>query len=428
MNSRKAKRFISRNRGRVFALRFAVAAVLASHGLHANEDAETDSFRIKAHGEPVTDAAITNEIAGYARLATQAADQAKWPLAEHFLELLANLPAPAAEKKTAFSEIGASYEKQRIFSKAIAIYEKMLDLYPSDSDAPELIFKLGLLYRETGAYQRAISRFYSVLNSALKVNGRGFDAYRKLTQRAQLEIADTYLLAGDHERAAKFYNLLNRLELPPAERARVRFKSAHCQYLSGDLDGAIASARTVLTEFPEDTSAPECRYILASALRSQHKPKESFDAVLSLLREEKARKDKAPDQWVYWQKKTGNEFANDFYQQGDFMSALTIYQTLARLSEDPEWQWPVIYQMGLCFERLRLVARAADSYKYIVDESQKPARSEKPLPESATSLVQMARWRGEQLAWQHTTETQLTHLLGEPLAPAAVEQIPKPLR
>ena len=429
MNSRKAKRPISRSNTRVLTLTLAVVAVLASRSSRANEAAEEpDSFRIKALKEPATDAAITNEIAGYARLATQAADEAKWPLAEHFLELLVNLPAPAAEKKTALSEIGARYEKQRIFSKAIAIYEKMLELYPADTDTPELLFKVGLLYRETGAYQRAITRFYSVLNSALKVNGRGFDAYRSLTQRAQVEIADTYLRAGDHVQAAKFYSLLSRLELPPAEQARVRFKSTHCQYLTGDLNGAVASARTFLTDFPDDSSAPECRYILASALRSQRQPKEAFDAVLALLREERARKDKAPDQWIYWQKKTGNEFANDFYQQGDFTSALTIYQTLARLSEDPEWQWPVIYQMGLCFERLRLGGRAAEAYKFIIDESQKPARAEKPLPESTTNLVQMARWRGEQIAWQHTTETQFSHLLGEPLAPAPVAPLPKPIR
>ena len=45
------------------------------------------------------------------------------------------------------------------------------------------------------------------------------------------------------------------------------------------------------------------------------------------------------------------------------MSALTIYQTLARLNEDADWQWPVIYQMGLCFERLRLSSRAAEAYR-----------------------------------------------------------------
>ena len=70
--------------------------------------------------------------------------------------------------------------------------------------------------------------------------------------------------------------------------------------------------------------------------------------------------------------------------------------------------------MGLCFERLRLVSRAAESYKYIIDQSKKAVPEGATLSESVTSLLQMAQWRGEQLAWQYTTETQLQHLLGEP--------------
>src|SRR5690606_38282313 len=99
------------------------------------------------------------------------------------------------------------------------------------------------------------------------------------------------------------------------------------------------------------------------------KPQEALETVMTLLKEEDARKEKNPDKWIYWQKKTGNEFANGFYEQGEFMSALTIYQKLATLSKDPDWQWPVIYQMGLCFERLRLARRAAEAYKFIIDES-----------------------------------------------------------
>ena len=428
MNSRRAKRPIRRSNGRLLALPFAIATALACRELRATDAEPPDSFRIKASHEPAADPAIKNQIESYTRLATQAADNDKWPLAEHFLELLVNLPAPDAEKKAALTEIGTRYEQQRIYSKALGIYEKMLELYPADPDTPELLFKVGLLYREAGAYSRAITRLYSVLNSALKVNGRSVDAYRSLTQRAQAEIADTYLRAGDHAQAAKFYGLLGRLDLPPAEQARVRFKSTHCQYLLGDFGGAVGSAQTFLTDFPDDPSAPECRYILASALRSLRRPKESFDAVLALLREEKSRREKSPEKWTYWQRKTGNDFANDFYQQGDFTSALTIYQSLARLSEEPEWQWPVVYQMGLCFERLRLAGRAAEAFKFIIDESQKPAHTAKPVPESAANLVQMARWRGEQLAWQHTTETQLAHLLGEPLAPAPEAPSPKTLR
>jgi len=439
MNNPRAKRPASRSKRAGLILPALLCALLAAPGLRAEKHADPKPVAKtqphagpkapavdEGHAEPSADAETLGEIVGYTKLATKALDEDKWQLAEHFLELIVNLPGPITDKKKALTDIGALYEKKRSFSKAIAIYEKMASIYPGESDTPELIFKVALLYREAGAYQRAINRFYSVLNSALQANGKGLGNSRNLTQRAQIEIADTYFLEGDYAQAGKFYGLLGRLDLDPAEKARVLFKSAHCLFVLGHHDRAIIAAQAFLAEFPEDASAPESRYILASALRSQKRTKEAFDTVLTLLRTEQAKKSKAPEKWVFWQKKTGNEFANDFYQQGDFTSALTIYQTLAQLNDTPEWQWPVVYQMGLCFERLRLVSRAAEAYKFIIDESKKPERAGKPLPESCTSLVKMAGWRGEQLAWQHTTETQLSHLLGQSLAPPPATPTPAP--
>ena len=406
MNCRRAKRPFSRNSARFISV-FAAAACLA-----ATEENET------------LDPALRTEITGYTRLAKQAADEEKWPLADHFIELLVGLRVPDAAKKDGLREIAESYVQHRQTSKAIAIYEKMIELFSADPETPELLFKVGLLYRDAGIYGRAVSRFYTVLNSALKVNERGVAAYRELTQRAQLEIAETHFLAGDFAQAAKFLNLLLRLDLPDAQRARVRFRALHSQFLLDDAPGAIVNAEKFLAEFPDDASAPECRYLLAAALRAVGRKTESFDTVLALLREEKTRKDKAPERWIYWQKKTGNEFANGFYQQGDFVSALTIYQTLAQLADDPDWQWPVVYQIGLCFERLRLASRAAEAFKFIIDESAKPANTAKPLAENTAALVQMARWRGEQLVWRHDSEARLQHILGEPLDDPVKKQIP----
>ena len=378
------------------------------------EDPESEDIHIPSHPPSAEEAGYKTEIAGYAKLAKEAADHDKWPLADHFLRLLVNLPCPEPDKKNGLREIAEAYEQHKQTTKALTIYEKMAELFPTDAELPELLFKVGQLYRETGAYGRAVSRFYSVLNTALKINERGVGSYRELSQRAQMEIAETYLLTGDYKQASKFYQLLARSDLTGELRARVQFKAIHCQFLLDDSAGAIVSADQFLTEFPDDDSVPECRFIQASALRSIGQKKEAFDAVLALLRAEKVRREKAPDRWAYWQKKAGNEFANEFYKQGDFLSALTIYQTLAKLGEEPEWQWPVIYQMGLCFERLRLVSRAAEAYKYIIDQAKKAESATAPLADQLASLLQMAQWRGEQLAWQYSTEAQLQHLLGEP--------------
>ena len=420
MNCPRAKPHPNRNRPRQRA-RFAVlAAASLLSCASASDEAEEEDIRIPAHPQSTAEAGFKTEIAGYAQLAQEAADHDKWPLADHFLRLLVSLPCAEADKKVALREIADTYEKHKQTTKAVTIYEKMIELFPRDPDLPDLYFKAGQLYRETGAYGRAVSRFYSVLNTALKINERGVASYRELSQRAQMEIAETYLLTGDYKQAAKFFQLLARSELSDEQRARVQFKALHCQFLLEDSAGAIIAAEKFVAEFPEDASVPECRFIQASALRALGRKKEAFETVLALLRAEKVRREKAPDRWAYWQKKAGNEFANEFYKQGDFLGALTIYQTLAKLGEDAEWQWPVIYQMGLCFERLRLVSRAAESYKYIIDQSKKAQPAGGALSENLASLLQMAQWRGEQLAWQYTTETQLQHLLGEPQqAPAA---------
>ncbi len=420
MICRRAKPPIARSKSAVlFGLLLLCGLVSAS------EPATAPDAEAPERAESKIPAALLTELHGYTKLARDAADQEKWQLADHFLNLLVGLPIAEADKKASMREIAESFEKKNARSKAIAMYEKMAEIFSEDPESPEMLFRAAELYRDAGAYARSIARFYSVLNSALKVKNSELEAYRVLTQRAQIEIAETHFLARDYEQSRKFSELALRLDLPAEQRARLQFRLLHCQYVLGDSNGAILAATKFLQDFPDDLNAPECRYLLASALRTVDRRKEALETVLGLLRIENSRKEKNPDRWAYWQKKTGNEFANEYYQKADFLSALTIYQTLAKLSEDPEWQWPVIYQMGLCFERLRLVTRAAEAYKHIIERSEKAQPTAPPMSESVRNLAQMARWRGEQLAWQHNTETQLQRILGDPLdVPEQVRLVP----
>ncbi len=152
--------------------------------------------------------------------------------------------------------------------------------------------------------------------------------------------------------------------------------------------------------------------MLAASYRAQNRPKEAYDTVLDLLRIVRSRMDSDSKTWVFWQKKAGNEFANDFYQRGEFLNAVTIYQSLAALSENPEWRWPVVYQLGLCFERLRLEPRARQSYQYILEEAEKPEIRGKKLPETLVSLLGMAKWRIEQLSWETEINNAIRVLAG----------------
>ena len=375
---------------------------------------------------PPTPQSVLNEVAAYARLARQSADQGKWPLTEHFLQRMVDLPATDDEKKAALLEIAKTYELHESYAKAVAMYEQINQLFSGDADQPDRLLALGRLYRKIGANRTAISRFYNVLNASLTTTLRRVESSRMLTQRAQAEIADTYFEMADYPQARRFYELLSRLDFDPAEKARVRFRLAHTFYLLGEIAQSGAATQQFLEDFPDDPSAPEARYILAMSLRGLNQPKEAYDQIIALLREQDDRKKKAPEKWLFWQKKAGNEFANDLYQKGEFLTALNIYQSLATLSDTPDWQWPVVYQMGLCFEKLRIEQRAAEAYKYIVDESKKPERKPAELPDNLRTLVEMAQWRGEQLVWKDGTATRLDRVLGiepgsQPLANKTVQ-------
>ncbi len=377
-----------------------------AHGGHGKEKPKEEPPR------PPTPQSVLNEVAGYSRLARQAAEQNKWPLTEHFLERMVDLPATDDEKKDALIEIAKTYELHENYPKAIAMYERINSLFSNAPDQATRLLELGRLYRKIGANELAIARFYNVLNASLTLSNRRLESSRALTLRAQSEIADTHFLLGDYTQARRYYELLSRLDLPQEERARVNFRLAHTLYLLGEVALSGAATQQFLEDFPDDPSAPECRYLLAMSLRALKKPKEAYDQILALLKEQDSRKSKAPDKWLFWQKKAGNEFANDLYQRGEHLSALTIYQSLATLTDNPEWQWPVIYQMGLCFEKLRVERRAAEAYKYIIDESKKPERKLAEQPDSVRSLVEMAQWRGEQLVWKSGAENRLDRILG----------------
>jgi hypothetical protein len=138
-----------------------------------------------------------------------------------------------------------------------------------------------------------------------------------------------------------------------------------------------------------------------------------MDEVINLLRTEKATAEQDPKTWAYWQEKAGNQIANDFYLRGDFERAITVFQTLAKLNSSPDWLWPVIYQMGLCFERLQLPARAQEAYAFITDEATKHKGG---LTNALDQIVKMAAWRTNQVGWKTKTEERLESLLGPDLA------------
>jgi TolA-binding protein len=292
-------------------------------------------------------------------------------------------------------------------ARAAATYEKFLASYSGSQRATAVLIALGRTLRDMGAFDLAQARFYAVLNSSLAVSPESIQRYRDLAQLAKFEIAETYYQQGDYAAASKFFGRIKLLELPPEDRARATFREAYSFFLDGKLEQAAASLRAFLVSYPENASAQEARYLLCLALRRIGRTQDALGETLTLLRTAQATASADRERWSYWQRRTGNQLANDFYEQGDFNSALTIYQTLAELRSDPIWRWPALYQIGLCYERLRQTERAAAVYRDIVTEAAAATKAGTELDGAAGEVRTMAEWRLGQIDWTRNVESSM---------------------
>jgi TolA-binding protein len=344
------------------------------------------------------------EIQGLLHLGASLTERADYEAASiAYRQVLNARHVSTVDLKTALLGLAHMHRRQGALTKAAAIYERFLKDYPGDERTPDAYLDLGRTLRSMGVYKLAISRFYNVINSTLKLpSEEGFARYQLLAKTAQFEIAETHFQAGDYAEAAKFFSRLRLLDLAPADRARATFKSAYSLRLEGSLEDAVTGFKSFIDQYPGDENVPEARYLLAVSLRELKRPQEAFRAVLDLLHTEKSRVDADPKRWAYWQRRTGNQLANDFFESGDMLNAHAIYSGLVELSPEPAWRLPIIYQLALCYERLGLPDRARTSYQAII------AGAGATPPPDLAELVKMSAWRVENLAWHDNVAHQVT--------------------
>lgn len=316
-----------------------------------------------------------------------------------FRQVLDDAGFSDAEQQDALVGIARMYRRQGTYSKAAAIYEKFLKEFPDDARRPNLLLELGRTLRAMGAYRLALSRFYAVINSTLKITPDRFEEYQQLAKTAQFEIAETHFEAGNYAEAGKFFSRLRLLDLAPVDRARAHFKAAFSLQLGGQLDEAVRTLRDFLDHWPDDDHVGEARYLLAATLWRLDRRDDALTATMELLRTERNAGDAR--RWAYWQRRTGNQLANEFFQAGETQGALSIYLGLAQLAPEPVWRLPSLYQAALCYERLRAVEPARQTYQLIVDETPRDAAPD------LGELARMAAWRLDHLAWTDATEQKL---------------------
>lgn len=284
--------------------------------------------------------------------------------------------------------------------KAAATFERLVEEFPNSRRAPTIYMELGHLYREMGGLEIAISKYYMVLNSSLNASVDQVEKFRTLSLKAKLEIAKTHMDLLDFDEAFRQYDLLSRLELEPIERRSVQYRVCHLLYNMGNYQQAASKLKQFLEDYAVSPHSPEIRYLLAKSYEKLNRKPDALREVVLILQRQSSPDTALDDDADYWKQRMGNELANEFYQQGDYRSALTIYQSLAKYNATPAWRWPAIHQIGLCFERLGLPEKAVMAYQEILDPENGDLTDEKTLDPGMLSLREMAKWRLDHLNWE----------------------------
>lgn len=333
---------------------------------------------------------------------------------------------PPEIRRLAMLELAYIAQDSLELAKAQQILNEYLRRYIKDPSIPEVCLRQGLLYRQMGAHQQALAKFYQVMNYALNLKLDRLDYYQGLVLKAQTEIAETYYLQGKYADSVEYFNRLLKLDAKGLDRPGTLFKLIRSLSAQEDRDKAIAQAQAYLQLYPDTSDVAEVRFLLADALKKEGRNRESMQQVLQLLQSQQRQSKTHPELWAYWQQRTGNEIANQLYKEGDYMSALEIYLGLSKISTAASWQLPVWYQIGLVYEHLKQPAKAAQMYEDIL-KRQMEVRTNSPSP-ALISLLEMAQWRRGYLQWGDATDKTLEklHLPPAPADDKAASPAPAP--
>lgn len=307
---------------------------------------------------------------------------------------------PITERLDLLVEYGNMYVKTGKKVKYSAVLENFVALGAGDPRLPIAYLELGRAYRELGDFKKSLLAFNNVLNASLMGAEVDMEAFKRASLKAKIEITDTYLSMGDFDEANRALKRLQTLSLSDADREKILFQSITLQFNQGHFQGLLSDIKKFIELYPKSDRLCEVRFLLATVYRKQGQFDASLKEVLGLLQDQSLAQNISPDVLLYWRGKAGNQIANAFYEQGDYTNALTIYQAMLSLHVGPIWQWPVLYQMGLCYERLNMHNKAKDMYTQVVSgENVVGGVLASVLTPSLIATQESAKWRLKQMEW-----------------------------
>ena len=318
--------------------------------------------------------------------------------------------APEGLKQQAMLELAGVVKESGDLARAQQIYAQYLSRWSNDMLVPEILLRQGQIFREMGLNNLALAKFYAVMTSSLVLKNDKLDYYQRLVLSAQTEIAESHFQLGKYAEAAEFFLRLLKQDNAALNKKQVQYRLVRCLSALERNDDTITHGRDFLSRYPDSPEQPEVRFHVALALKRLGRNGESLQQVLALLKEQKERTKDHMELWAYWQQQAGNEIGNQLYREGDYVRALSVYLALGQLDQQPSWQLPVNYQVGLTYERLAQPAKALQSYQAILQRETELSTNASP---GTKAIFEMARWRAEFVQWQAKAE------IKPPMAPAA---------
>ena len=224
----------------------------------------------------------------------------------------------------------------------------------------------------------------------ISLQEKDLSAYKSLVLLAQTEIADTFFIAGQFDRAADYFRRVLKLADTHLNEPLVRLKLVKAVFEMKDWKGVIVEGQLSLDKSPQSPYTAEVRFLISDAYQKLGMQREALLQTMELLNTEQERSNTDPENWAYWQKRTGNKLANELYQQGDYVNALLIYEALDKLPGDEAWHSQALYQIGLMYERLFQPDRASAAYTKVLALSTNPGSARATTSGSTNTTVKVS--------------------------------------